>query len=133
MSKKFFQIVPKYVWLGTRYTYSNANCTFGGIATMWNPDKAVGADIFVSTHFIATNFTTQIDSWTVFYCYAPNTHNGRLVVQNEATTMADSMPQGNIVCMGDFNTLVYPSKKMRQILTSKVLLSLSLTIDQEKT
>jgi hypothetical protein len=80
MTMQVFLRVASYVWLGAKYTYSDANGASSGIFVMWNPNRAMGLDIFVSTHFVATNYTIQIGNWTLFNFYAPNTRNGRIFV-----------------------------------------------------
>ena len=79
---------------------------------MWNPERDVGVDISINTHFFVTSFTTPTSIWIVFNFYDPNTQNGRLSTWDEATNVADSMREGNILCMGEFNTPLYPSEKM---------------------
>ena len=77
MIEKVFLRVANYIWPGAKYTYSDANGASGGIATMWNPDRTMGMDISISTHFVAKKFTTQAGSSIVFNLYAPNTQNGK--------------------------------------------------------
>lgn len=82
MTEQVFLRVDSYIWLGSSYTYCEANGASVGISTMLNLDKVLGEDISTSFLFVVTIFTNHSGSSSGFTFYAPNTRNSRLVVWN---------------------------------------------------
>lgn len=56
MNKHNFDKVVGYIWQGANYTYSEATGALGRIATMLNPDKLNGVEIYCHPNFLAMTF-----------------------------------------------------------------------------
>lgn len=44
------------------YAYSEVTGASGGIATMWNPDKIDGGEIFCHPHFVVVPFFDKVSN-----------------------------------------------------------------------
>ena len=111
MTQRFSKVFD-HIWLGAKFSYNFTTRESWGITTLWNPNHVIGKEICLNPHFIVVGFVSKIHRWNMFNFYAPNTHNGRLIVWEEVTNITNSMRNGNMLYMTNFNTLLYPSKKM---------------------
>lgn len=105
-----FKNIASYVWPGAYFCYSEVEGAFRGVATLWNLVAGNGSLICSSKFYLITKHRMGDKVWNFFNVYAPNTRNGRYNLWEELSIFLSQ--NRNTFCMGDFNSLLYPSEKV---------------------
>ena len=80
------------------------------VATFWNPSVGKGILIHCSRYYLITEHKKGDKIWNIVNVYAPNTRNDRHSLWEELSIFLSQ--NKNTFCMGDFNSPLYPSKKI---------------------
>ena len=54
--------MARSLWQGAMYAYSEVTGASGGTATMWNPDKIDGGEIFCHPNFVVVPFFDKVSN-----------------------------------------------------------------------
>ena len=112
MSSANFNKIVSHVWPGATYMHMDAEGASGGIATMWNLYSMMGVEVWKDRNFIIIDFQTSIQHWGLINIYASNNNVGRKETYDKLARILETMKDKKLMCMGDFNTPLYHSKKL---------------------
>ena len=72
----------------------------------------MGVEVWKDRNFIITDFQTSIQHWGLINIYASNSKVGRKETYDKMVRILETMKDKQLMCMGDFNTPLYHSKKL---------------------
>ena len=104
MSSASFDKIVSHIWPSAEYLHMDVDGASRGIATTWNPNSMMGAEVCKDRNFIITDFHSSIHGWGLINIYASNRKLGRKETYDELARITKTMKDKQLMCMGDFNT-----------------------------
>ena len=112
MSCASFDKIASHIWLRPKYLHMDVDGASGGISTMWNPNSMNEIEVWKDNFFIIIDFHSSIQCWGLINIYAYNRKLGRKETYDKLVKILETMKDKKLMCMGDFNTPLYHSKKL---------------------